>query len=127
MSINSKLICVKSDVLEDWYLIELAEHPRVQEFRALPSIPNAMGFYCSSRISDSDIEGHGVEMLAIADAIEARGRAHFKRCAVDARTSVVEFWSPRNSQRHGEASRACADDLAKDIRRVIGASVAANE
>jgi hypothetical protein len=91
-----KLTIRKSDALDDWYVIERAEH----DGRSwLEPTQYGVAFQCSARISDADVEGYASEMLAIADAIEAGTVARFKRCAVDATSDVVRFWSPRNSMR----------------------------
>jgi len=97
----------------DWYCIERADLPRVEEWR--PTSDGGEELYCSARISDADVEGPRVEMLALAKAIQARGRVEFKRCAVDATADPVRFWSPRNSERPGEASLEAADRLAAEI------------
>lgn len=102
----------KSTFQEDWYLIERAEHDgRVWI--------DSCGFQTSSRFSDADVEGTQAEMLAIAEAIEHRGHASFKRCMVDARNGPVRFCSPRNSHVDGECSLAEADDLARQIRTMF--------
>lgn len=116
-----KIALVKSDSLGDWYTIEKAEH----ENRHWMASVDIGGYPCmslmySGRISDACVEGTAAEMLAIAEAIERREEESFKRCAVDARTDRVEFWSPRNSQRHGIVSREAADELAAQIRRELG-------
>lgn len=105
----------KSEWLDDWYVIEKTEHEGVQ--RIVSDGPGVSHLFCSSRISDADVEGRASEMLALADAIERREIETFKRCAVDARTDRVQLWSPRNSQRPGIVSRADADALAAQIRR----------
>lgn len=108
-----KLILVKGG-MDDWYCIERAEHDGREWLEKVG--PNGFALRYSGRISDADVEGTGVEMLAIADAIEARSFVRFKRCAVDARKNPVEFESPRNSERAGTCSLAEADELAKEIR-----------
>lgn len=85
------------------YIIERAEHDG------------------SARFSDADVEGSREEMLAIAEAIEKRGNAHFRRCAVTAVHEPVRFWSPRNSTEDGIVSYAEADALAQEIRARLGA------
>lgn len=100
--------------MEGWFVIERAEHDGRSWMEKVDT--NCFALRCSSRISDADVEGYASEMLAIAEAIEKRGRASFKRCAVDATKEPVTFCSPRNSQRDGECSLAEADDLAKQIR-----------
>ncbi len=58
-------------------------------------------------------------MLTIAEAIERREAVQFKRCAVDATTEPVWFWSPRNSRKPGATSFAEADALAKQICEML--------
>lgn len=114
-----KLKLKHCDWMEDWYCIERAEHDGrtwMQE-----TGPNSMSFMSSARISDADVEGCSVEMLAIAEAIENRALESFKRCAVDASTNNVRFWSPRNSRLPGIASWAEAEALAVEIREVLAA------
>ena len=111
-----KLTCVKSENIGDWYTIEKAEHEHRTWLE--PMGHNAMALRCSSRISDADVEGTREEMLGIADAIEKRELSESGyRCAVDARTERVQFWSPRNSVRPGVVSLEEADELAAQIRR----------
>lgn len=112
-----KLALVKSDVMDDWYLIERAEHDGRKWFEETG--PNTSVLRCSSRFSDADVEGQACEMLEIAEAIERRSRVSFKRCAVDARTEPVRFRSPRNSREDGEVSYAEAADLAAQIRATL--------
>ncbi len=112
-----KVVLRKSEWLDDWYIIERAQHEHRQHLEQVGS--NAFALMCSSRISDADVEGCASEMLAIADAIEERGYSSSKRCAVDARTDRVQLWSPRNSQHPGVITYAEADELAADIRRVL--------
>lgn len=114
-----KLTLTKSDFLDDWYLIERAEHDGRSWLE--PIGPNATALRCSSRFSDADVEGTGAEMLAIADAIERRDRVSFKRCAVNARADPVTFCSPRNSRTDGECSLAEADELVALIRASLPA------
>lgn len=104
----------------DWYTIVKAEHEGIEEMR--PCGPNAMRFYTSERISDACVEGTLAEMLDIAQAIEDRAEDSHKRCAVDATTDRVKFWSPRNSRRPGIVSREDAEDLARQIREVAAAT-----
>lgn len=113
---SPKLTLTKSDSLDDWYLIERAEHDgRVW----LEQHEDYSAFQCGSRISDADVEGYGDEMLAIALAIRQRGRVSFKRCAVRVDGERVFFRSPRNSQREGETSLEEADALAELIERTL--------
>lgn len=100
-----RLTCRKSAHLDDWYVIERAEHDGKH--------------WCSSRFSDADVEGTGAEMLAIADAIERREYEAFKRCAVTFEGGNAHFWSPRNSHRDGITSMKFALLLAEEIRKVV--------
>jgi len=92
----TKLTLRQSEI--DWYVIKRANDPQ------------------DGRITDADVEGSGAEMLAIARAIEKRGRDDFKRCAVNAHMEPVLLWSPRNSQEHAEIALEVADQLAREIR-----------
>lgn len=113
-----KLTLTKHDAMGDWYLIERAEHDGREWLEQTgPNIVTAMR---SSRFSDADVEGVAIEMKAIAEAIEKRGGASFKRCAVGVGPyGKVEFWSPRNSQKPGVVTLAEADDLARQIREML--------
>jgi hypothetical protein len=94
-----------------WYVIEWAPINDTQQSRACSDSP---GF------SDAAVEGSDVEMLHIARAIEARGFAHYRRCAVQVVGERVSFWSPRNSRGgHGVVTLAEADELASEIQRVL--------
>jgi hypothetical protein len=108
-----KLTIRKTDCLDDWYLIELADHDG-REW--LEPVGMGLAFRRSARFSDADVEGDGREMLALAAAIERNGDARFKRCAVDAWGSTVEMWSPRNSSERGTCTREEALELAQQIR-----------
>jgi hypothetical protein len=112
-----ELTIVKSEHMDDWYLIERAEHDGREWIEQIG--PNASTLRCSSRFSDADVEGHGCEMLAIADAIDAKASEHFKRCAVDVNGDEVRFWSPRNSQEDGVVTYDEAKRLAEKIREVV--------
>jgi hypothetical protein len=103
----------KSEFLDDWYVIERAEHDGKEWFEKTG--PNTMTLRCSSRFSDASVEGTSGEMLVLANAIEKRTTASFRRCAVNATEEPVRFWSPRNSEVDGECSLAEADELAKEI------------
>lgn len=112
-----KLTLVKCEGMDDWYTIERAEHDGREWLESTG--PNTKSFMRSARISDACVEGYSSEMLALAEAIEKRECESFKRCAVDATSDRVEFWSPRNSQRPGIASWAEADELAALIRTTL--------
>jgi hypothetical protein len=109
-----------SDVIPDWWVIEKAgEHHGWFERTG----PNSSVYRNSARLSNADCEGYGGEMLAIAQAIEGRECAEFRRCAVDATGVVVEFWSPRNSDTETCEAVPYEDALAlaKTIRETIKA------
>lgn len=107
----------KSEFTDDWYLIERRDHDgRRWEER------NDYGTeVCkSARFSrNADVEGDAAEMLAIAAAIETRGRFSAKRCAVWFVGDRAFFESPRNSQEPGVVTLADADDLAREIRAAL--------
>lgn len=104
-----KLTLRKSDWLDDWYVIELAEHDGKVW---LEPREHGASLNHSGRFSDADVEGTKEEMLSIAAAIKLRTSESFKRCAVRVNGDDVFFWSPRNSQRQGHVSLAVADELA---------------
>lgn len=110
-----KLVCNKSDWLEDWYVIECAQH----DGRSwLEPHEGGLSFQCSERISNACVEGTLAEMKALATAIEARGRATFDRCAVRIDGDRAFFRSPRNSTRDGECSYSEALELAQQINAI---------
>lgn len=115
---NENIVCRKSESLDGWYLIERdVESVLSMEERRDPSLGRYWRVLNSARISDADVEGTAAEMLEIAEAIERRSTAGAKRCAVNATDpATVRLWSPRNSQRHGEITRAQAEALAASIR-----------
>jgi len=100
----------------DWFTIERLNHDHKTWFE-----PTEYGATLrdSARVSDATVEGTGDLMLALADAIEARVEARFKRCAVRVDNNKVFFWSPRNSQTEGECTLEEADELAGVIRKVV--------
>ena len=119
MTTHRAVKMVKSDSLDNWYLIEKAEHSGAMQ--TVLDGPRSGFLWCASRICDADVEGYAGEMLAIAEAIEKQERAEFKRCAVDAtREEEVLFWSPRNSRMRGAVERHDALELAAQIRRELG-------
>lgn len=117
----------------DWYLIERAEHDGREWSEEFSYADGGGGsVYClSARICGegygatppghtADVEGCGVEMLTIADAIELRGAVQFKRCGVDAREDPVLISSPRNG--NGFDAKITHDealDLARQIRATV--------
>ena len=92
-----KLVCVKSDCLPDWFVIEKFERPEDRREWFENTGPYTMSFCVSSRLSNADCEGTRREMIDIAEAIKGRSSTTHKRCAVDATGEAVLFWSPRNS------------------------------
>jgi hypothetical protein len=115
-----QVVCRKSAGLDDWYVIELAEHSGAQGL--VPTGPGVLSFYSAARISDADVEGTGGEMLAVADAIEQRRSVNFRRCAATLAGESYELESPRNSTRPGKISLDEADALARSIRDVVVAT-----
>lgn len=114
-----RLTLRKSDGLDDWYVIERAEH---DGRRWMEKTDYGFALHTSARFSDNaDVEGDGAEMLAVAAAIEARGEYDAKRCAVRVDGDRVEFWSPRNSESPGVVTLAVADALAAEIRNTLSA------
>lgn len=77
------------------------------------------------RIGGADIEGDREEMAAIADAIENRKSARFKRCAATHVTVLGDrdghylLSSPRNTISPTKITAVEADELAASIRRVL--------
>lgn len=115
-----KLAIIKSKHLDDWWLIERAEH---DGRHWLQSTAYGMAFMSSSRIGNADVEGSGGEMLAIAEAIVARKDESFTRCAVRFDGERVFFRSPRNTSEEGEpCTLAEADELAAAIKAAVGAA-----
>ena len=116
-----RLALRKSDALDDWYVIERADHDGrewMEPFKAGGVAGAAL--HCSSRIEPStDVEGPAAEMRAIAAAIRAGGSIEFRRCAVRM-GRVVEFWSPRNSREPGIVPLADARELAAEIEAALG-------
>jgi hypothetical protein len=110
-----KLTVRKSDFTDDWYVIEKAEHDGRVWMEPIPG--GGFALQTSSRFSDADVEGEASAMLAIADAIEKRTETSFTRCAVAVNGDTAEFWSPRNSTKHGFTSITEADELASLIRK----------
>ena len=113
-----RLTLRKSEFLDDWYVIERAEHegePWVEDHG-----DGTGSLRDPARFSDADVEGTAAEMCAIATAIEKRDHAAFRRCAVSTHSAGVSFWSPRNSQESGYVSLAEADELAALIRKELG-------
>lgn len=117
-----KLTLSKSDAMDDWYVIERAEHDGRSWLENKGDYASLM---CSSRFSDADVEGTAYEMRKIAEAIRARRDESFKRVGVSFKPDGVHFCSPRNSQRDGVVSIEEADDLAGIIEMLCGVEPAA--
>lgn len=114
-----KLVLTKSDSLDDWYLVERAEHEGRQWLE--PTGPNTMKFMDSARISDACVEGTAEEMVELAKAVKARGAASFGRCAVRVNGETAYFCSPRNSTRDGEVPLTDAEEFADKVLALLAA------
>lgn len=112
-----KIKLVKFDYLANWYTIERADHAN-KSWLEEDKDGNLSSRY-SGRIGDADVEGPAGEMVGIAEAIRKRGKAEYKRCAVEVFGKTVEFWSPRNSRRRVRCSIEEADELASQIEREL--------
>ncbi len=110
------VICMKSDSLDDWYVIEKKEH---ENKGWMEPTEYGAAFRWSGRISDADVEGTGEEMLAIAAAIKQRKSISFYRCAAEVVTDGYNLSSPRNSQEPGFISFSEADALAESITTIV--------
>lgn len=112
--IMPKLTITKSDILDDWYLIERAEHDGKTWFEYHEYGASLM---CSSRLGNAGIEGNFDEMLKIADAIQKRSSVSFKRCEIEYDNNVFYFASPRNTDYDTRVpiSISEADELAEQI------------
>lgn len=111
-----QLVLRKSEWLDDWYVIEKADHNGKVW---LEPLEHGFAFQHAARFSDADVEGSREEMLDIAQAILDRGQASHKRCAVRVNGDDVFFRSPRNSQREGHVTYNIAERLAHDIRSIL--------
>lgn len=117
---SDRLALVKSEWIDDWWLIERAEHDGRTWLEV--DADGDTHFRHSSRVGDADVEGTGEEMLALAQAIRARGSYSARRCAVavDERRGHAAFGSPRNGRVDGVVSLASADALAEEIFTKLG-------
>lgn len=103
--------------LDDWFVIEWAEHDGQMWLEPLG--PQAFALRSSARIGDADVEGTRSEMRRIAEAIEAGQSASAYRCAVQRRDDGnFHLWSPRNSTEPAIITAAQARHLASEIWRV---------
>jgi hypothetical protein len=109
----------KSEHMDDWYVIEKAEHEHTSHWDRVG--PNAFSLSCSSRISDACVEGPLAHMAGIAKAVRYRGRYFERRCAVDATGREVLIWSPRNSTVIGSITHSAARGLAGQIEELLQA------
>lgn len=119
LNVDIECVCRKSEHLDDWYVVERAEHDGHEWYEETE--PGGFSLHLSSRISNADVEGSGSEMLAIADAIDAESDLRFYRCAVRVQHGRALLWSPRNSSqgKAGVISLACAKRLAQSIRDTV--------
>lgn len=124
MNYDGELTLETGECIDDWYIIEKAEHDG-REW--LEPFPGGASLMLSSRISDADIEGTGSQMLALAKAVLAGRAFHAKRCAAEPVENRWELWSPRNSQERGSVPDAVARRLAEKIVAYIGASALQTE
>lgn len=105
-----RLTLRKCEYIDDWWIIERAEHDGRAWMEQIES--GVMALRTSARFSENaDVEGTTSEMLEIAEAIRTRGSFSAKRCSVDATTPEVHFSSPRNSMHDGVTTIEFADEL----------------
>jgi len=112
-------LTVRGGSLDDWWVIERAEHGGREWFERTG--PRSSALMCSSRIGDADVEGTESEMLALADAIDGHGAARFKRCSATWGNDGVWLSSPRNSTEPTLITHARAIELAAKIRQKVAA------
>lgn len=112
-----RLTIRKAEEIDNWYVIERAEHDGRGWFE---NGQHSTRYMTSARFSDADVEGPGADMLDVAAAIRRRGTASCRRCAVRIDGDRVFFASPRNSSTEGECTLAEADDLATQIEALLG-------
>lgn len=119
-ALNFRCIVVRSESIGDWWTIQRAEHDGREWERP---VKYGIAWTVSARLGEGDnnydIEGRGVEMLALAAAIESRGEASFTRCSAVTTTRGVDLESPRNSRHPVTISQERADELAADIRAKV--------
>lgn len=115
-ALDAKLAVRRSDALEDWWVIERAEH----DGRAWEEVHGCVHYmHYSSDINSASVEGTADEMLAIADAIERHDDYETKRCACHWSEDGVDLWSPHNSHIATLVTHARALELAAEIRREV--------
>ena len=109
-----KITLDTSGILSDWYNIVRSEHDGREWYESTG--PNCSRYMCSERLSpEACIEGNAEHMLGIAEAIKARGRASFKRCAVRVEGEFAYFCSPKNSEHEVAIPLVDADEFAAQI------------
>ncbi len=115
VSLDVALALRACEGMDDWYVIERAEHDGRMWLE-----PHEYGaaLMTSARLGDADVEGPAADMRAIATAIETRAMFHGTRCrvVVDVAAQRAMFDSPRNSSRAAWVPLARADVLAAEIR-----------
>ena len=119
--IDEALALVTVDSMEDWFLIERAEHDGSSWMEPYDfNGSRGFSFMTSARITNADIEGTSGEMLDIAQAIRDRTEAGARRCAVKVDGDRAELWSPRNSSFRASVPLSVADALAEQIEKKLG-------
>lgn len=108
-----RLTIVKSEWMEDWYLIERAEH-NGREWIEVTS-PHSSAFRRPARISDADVEGTASQMIDIGKAIEDRHNHSHKRCAVEFRDGSADREAEAHNRRITNSSHY--DDDAQHKQR----------
>jgi hypothetical protein len=121
---TTRMCLRKCDGFSDYWTIERAEHSgelRIDRMTDVYGPYNAV--WTAARLGSgyTDIEGTAHEMREIAEAIQARGMASFKRCAVECLPNGVALWSPRNSLHAVLVTHAQADALARAIEQALAA------
>ena len=126
VEVDEELVAVPSEGLDDWFVIERAAHDGSSWFVDVNGIKippaalhmhSVLGFQCSSRICDADVEGSRAEMQALANAILKGTSVSFKRAAVayGGANGAFYFWSPRNSRTVARVPKERAVHLANQI------------
>jgi hypothetical protein len=118
-NVTEPIACVKSESLDDWWLIERAQHDGAMW---LEPCRGGASLMTSARITNADIEGTSDEMLAIAHAIEQGESISFRRCAAVRVGLGYALSSPRNSMYAAIVPLLSAQALARDIRAKVTAA-----
>lgn len=121
--IGAKLILVACDTIDDWWIIERAEHDG-QEWEEYSADGTSAATMRSAWIVDGDIEGYAAEMRDVALAIEQGGSVCFKRCQVTWTPSGYLMGRPRGGSAPVLVTHDVARGLAEDIRSKVGPSAA---